>query len=225
MGKNKDLPNSYAPWAHANVIEYLYPYASYFVLGISSPNTANLRDLQGKEALRENTQASFEAMERVGTRKPLWYKIDSERTPDQLEDMIEVAIEESAAGFIACNTYMGSDLKAKYGARWAEEAGGLSGADPDYQERTTKVVRFIYEAAGNKLDVMGVGGVNSAEQALDKIMAGASAVQVVTAIREQRGRTAAIVNKGLQGYMRREGVNNIQELIGADTQRGVRKAA
>ncbi len=225
VGKNKELPNEYAPWAHADVIEYLYPFASYFVLGLSSPNTPNLRALQDKGPLRENIQSSNEAMDRAGGRKPLLLKIDSERSEGEMDDMVEVALAERAAGFIACNTYMGRDIKSKYGIRWAEQMGGLSGADSEYQARTTRVVQFLYEAAGDQLAVMGVGGVNSAEQALSKIKKGASAVQVVTAIREHKGRTAAIINRGLQQYMSAEGVQNIQELIGVDTKRGVKKAA
>jgi dihydroorotate dehydrogenase len=225
VGKNKILPNEYAAWSHAEVISYLYKFGSYFVLDVSSPSTKGLRDLQDKGPLRESIQASHEAMDGKGERRPLLIKIDAERTEAELDDMIEVVVEEGAAGFIATNTYMASDLKAKYGERWANEDGGLSGDDPDYRRLTTGVVRYLHENAGDKLYIIGVGAVKDTATALDKIKAGASAVQVVTAIRPTWGKVAANTNKGLVEYMQKEGIANIQDLIGADTKRGVKKKA
>src|SRR5690606_1312432 len=155
VGKNALMPNEMAPWAHSTVISRLYQYAGFFVLGVSSPNTKNLRQLQDKGPLRENIQASNEAMEENGGRKPLLIKIEAERSEGELDDMIEVALEEDIAGFVATNTYMGSDLKARYGVRWANEAGGLSGDDPTYRDLSSRTVRYIYEQAGDRLEVIG----------------------------------------------------------------------
>jgi dihydroorotate dehydrogenase len=221
VGKNKILPNELAPWAHAEVVRTLGEYASYLVLGISSPNTANLRGLQDRGPLRENIQATQKANMSLSYPRPLFIKIDAERSPQELDDMIEVGLTEHIAGFIACNTYMGGDLKAAYGERWANQAGGLSGADPRYRALTTSVVRHIYEAAGDKLAVIGAGGVDSAETALDKIRAGASAVQIVTAIRPSKGKVAAKINHDLIERLYTENIATIQSLIGIDTTRGV----
>lgn len=217
VGRNKIMPNEMASWAHEQVIKKLGSYASYIVLGISSPNTPDLRGLQDKAPFRELIQGAHSAMTEP---KPLFVKIDSERSKDELDDMIEVALEEGVAGFVATNTYTGEDLKAKYGARWALEAGGLSGADPDYRHKATATVRHIYEAAGDKLTIIGVGGVDSAETTLEKIRAGASAVQVVTAIRPSRGKVAANINIGLVNKIEIDGAKSIQDYVGFDTSRG-----
>lgn len=223
VGKNKIAPNEHGPWSSAVVINYLYDFAAYFALGVSSPNTANLRQLQDKEILRENIQASNEAMDARGGRKPLLVKIDGERTESQLYDMVDVVLEEGASGFIAINTYSGSDMKARYGARWTSEAGGLSGADERYRRLANGVVRRLYEEAGNELTIIGVGGVSDAETALEKIEAGASAVQVVTAIRPSWGKVAARINKGLVERLDQMGVNNVGDLVGINTSRGTLK--
>lgn len=221
VGKNKLMPNKMAPWAHAEVIKYLGGRVSYIVLGLSSPNTPDLRALQDKGPLRDNIQASFEAM---GGVLPLWLKIDSERSEGELDDIMEVAIEEGVTGLVACNTYMGSDLKGKYGLRWREEAGGLSGADDEYRARTTSVIRRIYEQAGDELDIIGAGGVSDAMTAIDKMRAGASAVQVVTAIRPSKGKVAANIIRGMVEYMDEEGWDKVTDLIGVDTDRGSKAA-
>lgn len=217
VGRNKDTPNEKAAEAHAQVIERLAGYASYVVLGISSPNTPNLRGLQDKEPLRELILAAKEATPKC---LPLFIKIDSERSRHELQDMIEVGVETGLNGFVATNTYMGSNLKAKYGKRWANEAGGLSGSDPEYRARTTRVVKTIYEEAGDELDIIGVGGVDSAKAAIEKLEAGASAVQVVTAIRASKGRVAAQINRDLLRQMQEDGVSNVKEYIGRKTDRG-----
>jgi dihydroorotate dehydrogenase len=219
VGRNKIMPNQQAAWSHSQVIQRLGKHASYIVLGISSPNSPGLRGLQDKEPLRELIQ---EARSVMPSGQPLLIKIDSERTPAELDDMIEVLVEEGGDGFVATNTYMSNDLKAQYGNRWANEAGGLSGADPTFRSRATETVRHIYEAAGDKLAIIGVGGVDSAATALEKIQAGASAVQVVTAIRPSKGRVAAKINRDLLKYIERDGATSIQEYIGVNTQRGVK---
>jgi dihydroorotate dehydrogenase len=224
VGRNKRMPNEMAAWAHAEVIKRLGKYAAYVVLGISSPNTQDLRGLQDKGPFRELIQTAQYAMDENGKRVPLFAKIDSERSQGELDDMIEIMLEEGGAGFVATNSYMGSDLKAKYGARWGQEAGGLSGADPDYRELATRTVRYLYEQAGDRLTIIGAGGVNSGVAALDKIMNGASAVQVVTAIRPSRGKVAAQINRELCQAMDRSGVRCIKDLVGASTDRGAKAA-
>ncbi len=190
VGRNKTTSNEMAAQAHARVISGLSKYASYIVLGISSPNTPDLRGLQDKGPLRELIQSAQEAMT---VPKPLFVKIDSERSPQELSDMIEVGLEE-----------------------------GLSGADPNYRALSTATVRHIYQEAGDKLVIMGVGGVDSPAAALDKMRAGASLLQVVTAMRASRGKVASKINKGLLRQMERDGVTSITDYIGEDTRRGTK---
>lgn len=224
VGRNKVMPNEMAAWAHAQIIRHIGKHASYIVLGISSPNTEGLRGLQDKGPFRELLQTAQEAMDENGRRVPLLVKIDAERTDAELDDMIEIMLEEGGAGFVATNTYMGADLKAKYGLRWASEAGGLSGADPEYRRLARRTVRYIYEEAGNKLAIIGAGGVSDAETALDMMGDGASAVQIVTAIRASKGKVAARTLKGMQERLDRERISSVKEFVGANTQRGVRAA-
>lgn len=217
VGRNKLTPNEKAVEAHTRVIRRLGAFASYIELAISSPNTPGLRGLQNKGPLRELIQGAREA-----TALPIFAKIDAERSPGELDDMIEVALEEGLTGFVATNTYMGSGLKAEYGPRWGEEAGGLSGADPTYRQLATTVVRYLYEQAGDRLEIIGAGGVDTAEAVLDKLRAGASAVQVVTAVRPSKGRVAATINQGLVTCMAADGTRSIREYIGAATGRGAK---
>ncbi len=207
--------------AHARVIACIGHFASYIVLAISSPNTKDLRGLQAKGPFRELLQSARAVMP---AGKPLFVKIDAERSKQEINDMIEVGLEEGLSGFVACNTYMGKNLKFKYGDRWVGEAGGLSGADPEYRKLTTATVRHIHEEAGDKLYIVGVGAVNSSEAALDKIKAGASITQVVTAIRESRGKVAAAINAGLLLHMKKDGVSSIMDYVGVDTRRGAKSA-
>ena len=216
VGRNKNMGNDMATWAHGEVIKTLGRFASYIMLGISSPNTPGLRGLQEKGPLTEVILAAKEA-----TDLPVFAKIDAERSLQELDDMAGIAVATGLAGFAVGNTYMASDLKAKYGARWANEAGGLSGADPAYQALTTAAVRHLYEQAGDKLAIIGVGGVNSTEAALEKITAGATLVQVVTAIRPSKGKVAAQINAGLIERMRADGADSIRDYVGSATKRGV----
>jgi dihydroorotate dehydrogenase len=219
VGRNKEMPNEMAVWAHGEVIKRLDKYASYFVLGISSPNSPGLRGLQNKEPLREVIQGAQAAMI---SNKDLFAKIDGERTEQELYDVAEVAIEAGLTGIIATNTYSGSDLKARYGRRWAGEAGGLSGADPEFRRRADNTLEFLYEEAGDKLELIGVGGVNSFEAALRKLQLGASAVQVVTAMRPSYGTIAAEINLGFVNHLEFNGIPNVKALIGTATKRGAK---
>ncbi len=220
IGLNKLMPADKAAWAHAEVVKWIYPFASYVVLGVSSPNTEQVRGLQAKGPLTDITIATNDAMSAEGGVKPLFYKIDGDRSLEEIHDIIEVAIEQKAAGIIAINTTTNQRIKAKYGERWANMMGGLSGADYEYQMRANEVVRHIYEQAGDKLEIIGVGGINTVLAAVNRIKSGASAVQVLTAMVEHRGRIASKISKGLQLVVAQEGISNIQELIGVRTNRG-----
>ena len=218
-GRNKITSNEAAAEDHQKIIKRLGSYASYIALAISTPGSPGVRDLQNKEFFREQIQAAKAVLPPT---VPLFVKIDGERSADELDDMIDIGLEEGLDGFVATNTYMSKDLKAKYGTRWADQPGGLSGADPEFRALSTEVIRFIYEAAGNQLAIIGVGAVDSTEAALEKMGAGASAVQVVTAMRPSLGKVAARINRGLLERIERDGVSGIRNYIGIDTKRGVK---
>ncbi len=216
LGKNKEIAVEDAPQAHATVAEELYEYAAYFAINVSSPNTPGLRELQDKKPLTDIVQAVNETMDRMGGRKPLFVKIAPELSHGAVDDVIKVVLENGLTGIIATNTTINPDIKAKYGERWRDEAGGLSGDDTDYRKMATEKVAYIYRETKGKIDIIGVGGVKDAQTALEKIKAGAKVVQVVTGIRGEGTAVPGRINRGLVEYMEKEGIRNIHELIGVD---------
>lgn len=213
IGKNKDVPNTDAPWAHAMVTERLYNHASYFVINVSSPNTRGLRQLQEKGPLTDIIQAVNGVMDLKGGRKPLFVKIDPDLTNLAVDDVIEVVLNEGLTGIIATNTTNNDDLKAKYGR--SGEIGGISGDESEYRRMATEKVAHIYQATKGKMNIIGVGGIKDTYTALEKIMAGAKLIQVVTAIRGEGTTVAGRITRGLSEFMENEGVSSLQELVGA----------
>ena len=219
LGKNKDVPAEDAPQAHAAVAERLYDFAAYFAINVSSPNTPGLRDLQDKRPLTDIVQAVNQTVESLGGRKPLFVKIAPELSPAAIDDVIEVVLDNGLTGLIATNTTISPDIKAKYGERWRNEEGGVSGNDADYRSLATAQVAHIYRQTRGSIDIIGVGGVKDAQTALEKIRAGARAVQVVTAIRGEGTAVAGRINRGIVEYMEKEGVSCVRELVGIDVKR------
>lgn len=214
LGKNKDVAAEDAAQAHATVAKSMYDYAAYFALNVSSPNTPGLRALQDKKPLTDIVQAINETMDESGGRKPLFVKIAPELSPGAIDDVIEVVLDNSLTGIIATNTTINPSIKAKYGEHWRNEAGGLSGDDPDYRRMATETVAHIYRQTQGKIDIIGVGGVKDKETALEKMMAGAKVVQVVTGIRGEGTALPGRINRAIVDFMEKEGVSSIQEFVG-----------
>jgi len=219
LGKNKDVLAQDAPQAHATVAEKMYPFAAYFALNVSSPNTPGLRALQEKKPLSDIVRAVNETMERMGGRKPLMVKIAPELSHGAVDDVIEVVLDHGLTGIIATNTTIDPNMKARYGEKWRNEAGGLSGDDPDFRKMATEQVAHIYRESGGKIDIIGVGGVKDAQTALEKIKAGAKVVQVVTGIRGEGTALPGRINRGIVDFMEKEGLKSILELVGVDVKR------
>lgn len=217
IGKNKLIPNKAAPEMHAEVVKRLYPYASYIALNVSSPNTPGLRGLQEKGELTDNVEACNATMDEMGGRIPFFVKIAPDLEEEAVDDIIQVVADNGMTGIIDGNTTIQSVLKAKYGERWRNEAGGLSGDDKDFRKMVTKQIAHIYRETGGKMEIIGIGGVKNAVTALEKIQAGARVVQIVTAIRGEGPAVAGRVNRGLVQYMERDGIKNIGELVGAQS--------
>lgn len=217
IGKNKDVEPKDAPEVHAIVAKRLYQDAAYFVINVSSPNTPGLRELQDKGPLTDIAQAVNQAMDEMGGRKPLFVKIAPELTNEAVNDVIEVVIDNGLTGIIATNTTVSPDLKAKYGEKWRNEAGGLAGDDEDFRRMATEKVAHIYREAGDRLEIIGIGGIKDTKTALEKIMAGAKVVQIVTAIRGEGTTLPGKINRGLVEWMEKEGVSSISELVGQAT--------
>lgn len=175
IGKNKITPNENAVDDYKICFEALYDYVNYFVVNVSSPNTPNLRELQDKEPLTNllNTLQSLNA--KKPKQKPILLKIAPDLTDAQLLDIIDIVKETKIAGVIATNTTIARDgLQSEN----KNEMGGLSGKP--LKNRATEVIRFLSEKSNKAFPIIGVGGIHSAKDALEKLEAGASLVQLYT---------------------------------------------
>ncbi len=175
IGKNKTTPNEEAFQDYKICFEALYAYVDYFVVNVSSPNTPNLRELQDKEPLTQLLSGLQELNAAKPKQKPILLKIAPDLTEDQLLDIIDIVKHTEIAGVIATNTTISREgLQSE--AR--SEMGGLSGKP--LSQRSTEVIRFLAEKSGKAFPIIGVGGIHSAEDALEKLKAGASLVQLYT---------------------------------------------
>jgi dihydroorotate dehydrogenase len=175
IGKNKTTPNEDAVSDYMIGFEALFDYVDYFVVNVSSPNTPNLRALQDKKPLTELLKALQNKNEQKPKPKPILLKIAPDLTDSQLLDIIDIITETGIAGVIATNTTIArGDLKSAN----KDEMGGLSGRP--VKNRSTEVIRFLAEKSNRAFPIIGVGGIHSAEDALDKLDAGASLVQLYT---------------------------------------------
>lgn len=215
IGKNKLTPDNQAPWAHAAVAERLYDYADYFVINVASPNTPGLRNLLNPEPLTEIVQAVQNVLELKG-QKPLFVKTTVDLALEDLDSVLAVCLSEGVTGLIDSNTTIDDQLKTMYG--WQGQAGGLSGSNIEFRHRVNDRMKYITRLTrGSGLQRIGVGAINDASSAIQRIEAGAQAVQVVTGIRQHKGKIAQGINQGILVRLQRDGINSVQELIGADT--------
>ncbi|MGB3150988.1 MAG: quinone-dependent dihydroorotate dehydrogenase [Maribacter sp.] len=182
IGKNKLTPNNEAIKDYLICFDALFDHVDYFVVNVSSPNTPGLRELQDKEPLtallkelqKENRKYS---LKKEVKRKPILLKIAPDLTEDQLLDIIHIVESTKIDGIIATNTTITrEDLKSP--CILVEETGGLSGRP--LKGRSTEVIRFLSENSNKAFPIIGVGGVHSPEDALEKLEAGADLIQLWT---------------------------------------------
>ena len=179
IGKNKSTPNEDAVNDYLICFEELFNYVDYFVVNVSSPNTPNLRELQDKEPLTKLLKTLQERNGLKAASKPILLKIAPDLTDDQLRDIIDIVAETEIDGIIATNTTISRDgLKSNEKMVNEIGAGGLSGKP--LSERSTEVIRFLHRESNGAFPIIGVGGIHSAENAIEKLNAGASLVQLYT---------------------------------------------
>ena len=175
IGKNKDTPNENAIDDYIYCFDTLFDVVDYFVVNVSSPNTPNLRALQEKEPLTKLLQTLQTKNNQKNQRKPILLKIAPDLTKSQLLDIIDIVKTTQIDGIIATNTTISRNgLQSKN----KEEQGGLSGKP--LTERSTEVIRFLAQQSNHAFPIVGVGGIHSPKDALAKLEAGASLVQVYT---------------------------------------------
>jgi len=175
IGKNKITPNEMAVNDYMVSFKTLFNYVDYFVVNVSSPNTPNLRELQDKEPLTKLLQALKDENSKHKNPKPILLKIAPDLTDDQLMDIIDIIQLTKIDGVIATNTTISREgLKSENKI----EAGGLSGIP--VKNRSTEVIRFLADKSNKSFPIIGVGGIHSAKDAIEKLEAGADLVQLYT---------------------------------------------
>ncbi|HXJ99484.1 MAG TPA: quinone-dependent dihydroorotate dehydrogenase [Gelidibacter sp.] len=175
IGKNKITPNEEAVNDYIICFDALFDYVDYFVVNVSSPNTPNLRALQEKKPLTDLLQTLQDKNNLKQKRKPILLKIAPDLTDEQLLDIIDIVATTKIDGVIATNTTISregltSDNK--------NEMGGLSGKP--LTKRSTEVIRFLSQKSNKAFPIIGVGGIHSAKDALEKLDAGADLIQLYT---------------------------------------------
>ena len=216
LGKSKITPLDKAAEDYANSFRALREYADFFVVNVSSPNTPNLRQLQDKTALNEILLALQEIQSpRFGTsvRKPILVKVAPDLSFEALDEMLELVEPRQIAGIVATNTTITRpSLKKNPAAKTYSETGGMSGRPLRYI--SNQIIRHLYRQTRGKLPIIGVGGVFDADDALAKIMSGASLVQVYTGlVYEGPGITRDIV-VGLKKLLAANGFSDLKEAVG-----------
>lgn len=220
IGKNKATPNERAADDYRECLKRLYAHGDFFVVNISSPNTPDLRKLQHGDELRGLLDAVKDEMEiqakrQGGKPKPILVKIAPDNDEEQLAYMAEAIRSSGMSGIIATNTTIGRDGLTHPNAK---ETGGLSGRP--LTKRSTEIIASIYRLTEGKLPIIGSGGIFTAQDAYDKIRAGASLVEVYTALIYKGPGVFAEIVRGLAGLLRKDGFSRITDAVGADHRRG-----
>lgn len=207
LGANKDSADRAADFA--TVLTVCGPHVDFATVNVSSPNTEKLRDLQGRAALTAVLARVMEARAGLVRPIPVFLKIAPDLTPDDLAEVAEVALQSGIAGIIATNTTLARDgLSSAH----RDERGGLSGA-PLF-ERSTRVLARVSMLTEGRLPLVGVGGISSPEEAYAKILAGASAVQLYTAMVYRGLSLVPRIARGLDALLARDGHATVAGAVG-----------
>lgn len=198
---------------YATLIKMLAPMADYLTVNISSPNTPGLRDLQRREPLLELLMAVKDARAKACRKHapPLLVKFAPDLDEAQMEELALVVLEGQIDGVILTNTTL--DRPQELPASFASQAGGLSGKP--LREKSTQVIRRFYQLTEKRIPIVGVGGISSAQDAYDKIKAGASLVQLYTGLIYQGPLVVQRIHQGLIELLKSDGYSHISQAIGA----------
>ncbi len=211
LGANKDSPDRAADFAR--VLAHCGAHLDFATVNVSSPNTERLRELQGAEALARLLEGVMAARAALARPIPIFLKIAPDLAHDELSQIARVASAAGVDGIIATNTTLARDGLTDP-AR--DRAGGLSGR-PLF-ERSTRVLAELHRLTGGAMPLIGVGGIDSAEAAYAKIRAGASAVQLYSALVFGGFSLVEEIVRGLDRLLERDGYANVAEAVGRDTE-------
>ncbi|PZE20945.1 quinone-dependent dihydroorotate dehydrogenase [Paenibacillus xerothermodurans] len=215
IGKNKTTPNEHAEDDYRACIRRLYTYADFFVVNISSPNTPDLRSLQHGDDLSRLLAAVQDEMQlqhgrHGGASKPILVKIAPDLREEEITYIVQAIVQSGVSGVIASNTTIAREGLIHH---HKGEAGGLSGRP--LTERSTRLIHTIYDATGGKLPIIGSGGIFTAKDAYDKICAGASLVEIYTALIYEGPELIRRLNQGLRELLHKDGFRHISEAVGS----------
>ncbi|NUK01841.1 quinone-dependent dihydroorotate dehydrogenase [Streptomyces lunaelactis] len=220
IGKTKVVPEADAVGDYVTSTERLARHADYLVVNVSSPNTPGLRNLQATESLRPLLTAVREAADRSvqDRRVPLLVKIAPDLADEDVDAVADLALELGLDGIIATNTTIARDgLGLKSDPALVRETGGLSGAP--VKERSLAVLRRLYARVGDRITLVGVGGVENAEDAWQRILAGATLVQGYSAFIYEGPFYARALHKGLAARLKASPYATLAEAVGAETRK------
>ncbi|MFW5922622.1 MAG: quinone-dependent dihydroorotate dehydrogenase [Halodesulfurarchaeum sp.] len=205
IGKTKTTPLEDAASDYLYTYERLAPHADFFVVNVSSPNTPGLRELQDREPLERILGTLIDA-----GADPLLVKLSPDLHEEAIADVVDLAESLGLSGIVATNTTI--DRPADLASPAADQSGGLSGRP--ITDRATETVRFLAERTD--LPIVGVGGIFTAEDAYEKIRAGADLVQLYTGFIYQGPTVARDINEGLLDLLEADGFDSVAEAVGAD---------
>ncbi|MFD0999283.1 quinone-dependent dihydroorotate dehydrogenase [Ohtaekwangia kribbensis] len=200
IGKNKVTPNENAMDDYAYCFEALYPYVDYFVINVSSPNTPGLRELQEKEPLQKLLSHVITLSKQKEKYKPVLLKIAPDLSPSQLDDIVYILKQTKTDGVIATNTTIDrSDLITPTAEVTAIGNGGLSGKPLTL--RSTQVIAYLRNMLGKDFPIIGVGGIMTPADAVEKLKAGADLVQIYTGFIYEGPSVVKRINKDILNYI------------------------
>jgi dihydroorotate dehydrogenase len=214
LGKSKATPLEKAAEDYASSFRTLRAFADFFVVNVSSPNTPNLRQLQDRAALDE-ILAALQSINGKGELppKPILVKVAPDLSFEALDEILELVGPRSISGIVATNTTISRPTcDDPDHARIYAETGGLSGRP--LRERSTEVVRHLYTRSEGRVPIIGVGGIFDAQDAWEKITAGASLVQVYTGMVYEGPGIARAITQGLIDLLARSGLKTLREAVG-----------
>lgn len=207
IGANKDSADRVADYAIMTRI--MAPLATYLAVNISSPNTPGLRALQDESALIGLLDAVFDARGADGP--PVFLKVAPDLEPDEVDAIARIALDKGLGALIVSNTTID---RPALKSRDADEAGGLSGAP--LKSKALERLRNFRKATGGAIPLVGVGGISNADDAWERIRAGASLIQLYSALVYEGPGLAARIVSGLERRMKQEGFNSIAEAVGSE---------
>lgn len=216
LGKSKITPLEEAASDYADSFRLLKPLADFFVVNVSSPNTPNLRQLQDKEAL-DLILAAIQKENRASAKgeaaKPVLVKVAPDLSWEALDDIVDLVLARKVSGIVATNTTVSRPDPASPGLkRTYEEAGGLSGKP--LRARSTEVIRHLWKQTRGRVPIIGAGGIFNADDAWEKIVSGATLIEVYTGLVYEGPTLAKEIVEGLRKRLEERGFESIQEAVG-----------